>query len=356
MEGAKLIGDGLVSSVVSCINTGDLQFDLLKEVSSSFVWETVDAALKINVASACVIHVEKQLADLNTRQESLPDSTEERFRIAGLLYKMLDCSKFFILSVKILSDPRQENVVEVYFSLLSKLPALVVMHLTLDIYETESKNSLSLKDFPILLDWYRAICKMFLSQDIIAAMNDVNNNHGEKIPSNIVKCLLWLNDEQTWKSFSQEMCRFTYQNNPFVKLLSSSKEMLDAIVDSTLAFDAFVIIMDHWTKQLTTLKEPVFNWKQTSAVLPDKESMVYSDLSSIEEARYFAAELEMEGRSNGFSVKITPKGNRSSGHCTISKNRSLFSSQLESFRANRLEMQKLSKVFKTMQQKRHASK
>jgi hypothetical protein len=81
------------------------------------------------------------------------------------------------------------------------------MHITLNVYEMESKDRVSLKDFPALFNWYRAISKMFFSQDIAAAINDGNKNHVEKIPSNIVKCLLWLNDEQTWKSFSQDMCR-----------------------------------------------------------------------------------------------------------------------------------------------------
>jgi hypothetical protein len=123
-----MIGDDLVLSVVSCLNTEDLQYDLLKEVFSLFVGETVDADLKMYVVSACVSHVEKQNAHL-TRLEPLLDSMEETFRIACLLYKMLGCSKFFILSLKIRRDPRQKNFAEVFYHLLSKLPALVVMYI-----------------------------------------------------------------------------------------------------------------------------------------------------------------------------------------------------------------------------------
>lgn len=121
-----------------------MHYYLLKEVSSSFVWETVDTDLKTNVASACVTHVEKQIADLSTRLEPLPDSTKETFCIAGLLYKILDCSQFLILSVKIRHDPRQKHVAEVVYPLLSKLQALVVMHITLNIYEMEFKDRVSL--------------------------------------------------------------------------------------------------------------------------------------------------------------------------------------------------------------------
>lgn len=78
MEGSKLIGDGLVFSVVSCLNTEDLQYDLSKEAFSLFVWETVDADLKMNVVSACVTHVEKPNAHL-TRLEPLLDSMEKHF-------------------------------------------------------------------------------------------------------------------------------------------------------------------------------------------------------------------------------------------------------------------------------------
>ena len=365
LEGSKSIGESLVSSVVNCLSE-NLHYELIKGVSSSFVWATVDSALKMKILSACTTYVEKQIVDVNARLEPVLDSTEERFRIIGLLHKMLDCSKFFILNEKNQCNPRQKNVAQDFYLLLDKLPTLVIMHLIISIHEKECETSPSFKDFPTLLDWYRVMCKIFFARDFNAAIEDDKNNNCEEIPSKIVICLLWLNDVQTWQSFSQGMCRFTYQNNAFVRFLSKEVEIQNAIVDSTLAFDAFVIVMDQWTKQLTSLKEPAFNWKQPNAMFPrypeleaffrsDKESMIYSDLSCLEEAECFAEELEMLGRANGFSVKVTPRGNRNSARCTISKNRGFFSKQLESFRARKLEMQKLSQLFNTVYQKRHAS-
>lgn len=177
----------------------------------------------------------------------------------------------------------KKSIVQEFHPLLTKLPIPIEIYLILVIYRNESKRSPSIKDFPPLMEWFRTICKTVFSQNFFFG-NRRRLPH--KIPSDIVKCLLWLNDEQAWQLLSQAMWSHSYQNNPSVMVLSKNVETQNAIVNSTLACDAFLIIMDYWTKQLTTLKEPAFNWEQPNAELPtylglqaflrsDKESMVY---------------------------------------------------------------------------------
>ena len=80
------------------------------------------------------------------------------------------------------------------------------------------------------------------------------------------------------------------------------------------------------------------SYPQVEAFLrSNQEGMIYSELSCLAEAKSFAGEIEAQAQLNGFSVRVTPKGNRNSARYIISKNLSFFSEQFESigsFRAN----------------------
>jgi hypothetical protein len=254
LDEAKPIGEFLVSSVVNCLGNNYLNYDLFNEVASSFVRATLDYNFKIKILSTCTEQVEELIVKAITRLKPAPVEAEDRLCVIDLLDNMCSFCLFFILSEKNRFDPHHKSDVQELHPLLSKLPIRIARHLFLSSTETNPGAVQALKIFLLLWNGNEPYTKSKLvSQNFFVEIDGACNN---KIPFDIVKCLVCLNDEQTWQLFSQAMCRHTYQNNPIVRVLSKNVVTPNAIVDSTLFLCIRNHHMDNWIKQLTNIKEP----------------------------------------------------------------------------------------------------
>ena len=78
--------------------------------------------------------------------------------------------------------------------------------------------------------------------------------------------------------------------------------------------------------------------------------MTYQKFSSIVEARDFAAELERNGPTNGFSVRASTAGSAHNSRVIICKNKSHHYQAVKAFQVKQFELNELFKLHQNLQE------
>ena len=337
--------------------------DLLKDfVSSADVWGKLDPVTKLMVLNTCSTIVEEDIASIDRTLDSVAtnrvldsNSTQE------LKFKLFNCSKLFIFAEKHRFDLTQKNVVPAFQRLFAKLQT-PLFELVLEIYQSESPASPSIKNFPVCLEWYRDLCRRLFSLNFVSLIKSTDDT------VKILRCLLWLSDDQSWQSFADKICRSSPSQrcDIVVSAFLTNSDVQQSIADSPLAFASFSRIVDFLAEQSKSVKEPAgFSWHQPTAKLSynkhrgieevesflhsARETMVFAKFINIHEARTFASDLQKMGPSNGFSVRATAAGSGRSARCEIVKNRNFYDDAVKAYNLRKSELAKLVGLRRTLE-------
>jgi hypothetical protein len=326
---------------------------LLREIlSSSEVWGKLDSSSRQLIMKTCASLIHSRIAEIIKSLNSLTGSTTtqnqslRKLAIEGIV----DCVQLFFWGEKNRFELEQKITSEAFQPLIMKLNSSVLLELVLQLYKSESDARPNIKKFPICMDWYRTICRILFTVEFVSLVN-------LDVATRIVNCLLWLEDEESWKQFAQSVCKnFLFiRGNLFVQIFLKDHSIQRALKDFAPAFAAFVHIVDHWAQRTEKLKEPIFSWQQSNAVVPNypevqaflrspQESMAYMNFGGIAEARRLANSLNALGQSNNFSVSVTTSGSGKNSRCDIVKNRNHFERRARDFFSRKAELIELVKL------------
>jgi hypothetical protein len=326
---------------------------LLREIlSSSEVWGKLDSSSRQLIMKTCASLIHSRIAEIIKSLNSLTGSTTtqnqslRKLAIEGIV----DCVQLFFWGEKNRFELEQKITAEAFQPLIMKLNSSVLLELVLQLYKSESDARPNIKKFPICMDWYRTICRILFTMEFVSLVN-------LDVATRIVNCLLWLEDEESWKQFAQSVCKnFLFiRGNLFVQIFLKDHSIQRALKDFAPAFAAFVHIVDHWAQRTEKLKEPIFSWQQSNAVVPNypevqaflrspQESMAYMNFGGIAEARRLANSLNALGQSNNFSVSVTTSGSGKNSRCDIVKNRNHFERRARDFFSRKAELIELVKL------------
>ena len=337
-------------------------------VSSSEFQRKLDPDLKLMIMNNCSALVESEIAcipqQLNSKPKERATPYYSRIPPPAPKSKLLNCAKFFIFVEKQRFAPEQKNAAPAFQKLFPKLPTNVLLDLVLDIHLIEVKESSNIKKFPTCLEWYHDLCRRVFNQNFLSLVKPVPSYYAKyQIKSEcaykIIHCLLWLDDDESWKCFTRQICKSfpSDKSDIFVRAFLLDTEFQEAIKGSSFAYPAFSWLVDSLVTQWKSVKEPSsFTWQQPTAVLPrdrrgyedienflrsTRETMGFPGFINIHEARDFARNLESLGSSSGFSVNVTASGSGRSSCCKIAKNRSYYENIVNKYETRKSELTRL---------------
>ena len=337
-------------------------------VSSSGVWGKFDPDLKLMVMNSCSALVESEIANitltLHSKTKESANPYYSRNPPATPKSKLLNCAKFFIFVEKQRFAPEQKNAAPAFQKLFAEVPTNLLLDLALEIRLTEMKASSNIKKFPTCLEWYHDLCRRLFNKNFLSLVKPVPSYYAKyQIKSEcaykIIHCLLWLDDDESWKCFTRQICKSfpSDKSDIFVRAFLLDTEFQEAIKGSSFAYPAFSWLVDSLVTQWKSVKEPSsFTWQQPTAVLPrdrrgyedienflrsTRETMGFPGFINIHEARDFARNLESLGSSSGFSVNVTASGSGRSSCCKIAKNRSYYENIVNTYETRKSELTKL---------------
>ncbi|XP_046443523.1 uncharacterized protein LOC124193644 [Daphnia pulex] len=333
---------------------------LLRDIiSSPYVLGKLDSTSRQIIMDTCASLVNSWIVDISLSLNSLIESTAIQINAPPKLLteSIVDCVQLFFLGEKNRFDLEQKITAEAFQPLIMKLNVSQLLDLVLQLYKSESYPRPNIKKFPICMDWYRSTCRILFTMEFVSLVN-------LDVATRIVNCLLWLEDEESWKQFAQSVCKkfLSSRGNLFVQIFLKDLSIQRALKAFAPAFAAFVHIVDHWDQRTVKLKEPAFSWQQSKAVVPNnpevqaflrspEESMTYMKFSGIAEARRFADSLQAMEQSNHFSVSITTSGSGKNSRCDIKKNRNYCERSKQIIFFRKAELIKLIKLRNRLGQK-----
>jgi hypothetical protein len=324
-------------------------------LSSPDVWGKLDSLSRQIIMNTCASLIQTSIAEISRSLNSLNGSTATSATPIKTSPKLLtesivECVQLFFWGEKNRFDIEQKITAEAFQPLIFKLNASQLLELVLQLFKSEFDARPNIKKFPICMDWYRSICRILFTMEFVSLVN-------LDVATRIVNCLLWLEDEESWKQFAQSVCRHfqSSRGNLFVQIFLKDLPIQRALKAFAPAFAAFLHIVDHWAQQSVNLKEPTFSWHQSNAVVPNnpevqaflrspQESMTYMKFSGIAEARRLAVFLQVMGQSNNFSVSVTTSGSGKNSRCDIRKNRNHFERRARDFFSRKAELIELVKL------------
>jgi hypothetical protein len=326
---------------------------LLRDIlSSPEVWGKLDSSSRQIIMDTCASLVNSWIVEISLSLNSLIESTATQINAPPKLLteSIVECVQIFFWGEKNRFDIEQKITAEAFQPLIFKLNASQLLELVLQLFKSEFDARPNIKKFPICMDWYRSICRILFTMEFVSLVN-------LDVATRIVNCLLWLEDEESWKQFAQSVCRHfqSSRGNLFVQIFLKDLPIQRALKAFAPAFAAFVHIVDHWAQHSVNLKEPTFSWQQSKAVVPNNpevqtflrsplESMTYMKFGGIAEARRFADSLQAMGQSNNFSVSVTSSGSGKNSRCDIKKNRNFFERTTRKFFSRKAELIELIKL------------
>ena len=265
------------------------------------VWEILDDKSKVIILKCCDKLIQDWVVDIcgpiNEPTTSIVTSTKlnESILISVRLFFFVERKRFGTDAQKITS-PLQP--------LISKLNGSQLLELVLKLHQSDSSTDatikLDIKKFPDCMGWYRGICKLLFTMDYISLISM------EKA-TQILYCLLWLEDQQSWQSFALSVCNAlpsVHQSHFFVQVFIKDRRIQRKVEESSSAFNAFLRIVH----------PQVYAFLQS-----ESEVMTYQEFSGIAEARHFAKTLQRMGKSQNFSGSITLSGCGMQSRCIIRK-------------------------------------
>ena len=303
-------------------------------VSSPDIWGKLDATSKLNVLNTCATVVELGMSKIC--QFVNPNSTPIAVRLSSFV-------NLFILSEKNRICPEQKTAADSFLPHFDKLPTLSIMDLVLEVHQVES----NIEKFPHCLNFYRTLCKCFFKRDFVSLVK-----LKEDYAISFVRVLLWLKDEECWRSFADKVCAAFVSEDSYCILRVfrvSNVKILEDLVHSPPAFDAFARIVNYWIEQSATLEEPTFNWQQPNAEVPGhplveaflrsplQQSFSYVNFPNIDKASNFASQLQRTEPTKGFDVTVKTSGTC----CEIVKNETFFNNAKRNFEFRKFELSRL---------------
>ncbi|EFX74647.1 hypothetical protein DAPPUDRAFT_251633 [Daphnia pulex] len=333
---------------------------LLRDIMSSpDVWGKLDSSSRQIFMDTCASLVNSWIVEISLSLNSLIESTATQINAPPklLIEAIVDCVQLFFWGEKNRFDLEQKITAEAFQPLICKLNASQLLELVLQLFKLEFDARPNIKKFPICMDWYRSICRILFTVEFVSLVN-------LDVATRIVNCLLWLEDEESWKQFAQSVCRNfqSSRGNLFLQVFMKDLPIQRSLKAFAPAFAAFVHIVDHWTQHSVNwaqrtekVKEPTFSWQQFNAVVPNypevqaflrspEQSMIYMKFNEIAEARRFADSLQAMGQSNNFSVSVTTSGSGKNIRCGIVKNRNHFERRAQNFFCRKAELIELVKL------------
>ena len=394
LKGFTLFGDrslthSLLQHLCDCKENGThFKQNLLKSfVSSSEIWGKLDSDLRLMILNSSTALVEKESANISRKLNFKPEQSAGPSRNPPHTPKsnLLDCAKFFILIEKHKEKQRfqqQKNASLTFKKLCTELPTNLLLDLVLEIHVTETKSSSSIKMFSCLIKWYTDLWRRLLKQDFLSFVEPIPDYFSKHLfhtscTYKIIRCLLWLDDDESWQCFARQIAQLILKSFPckksdmLMRAFLKDTEMQEAVKGSSFAYASFSCIVDSLVNKWKSVKEPSsFTWEQP-ANLPrnrrgyedienflrsTRESMVFSGFVNIHEARTFARQLESMGSSNGFSVRVTASGSGRSSRLEIDKKTSFYETVVKEFATRKLELAKLVDLRRTLHDGRSKGK
>ena len=312
-------------------------------MSSPDIWGNLDATSKLNVLNSCATAVDLGMSKIC--QYMNPNSTPIEMRNL----RLSSFVNLFILSEKNRICPEQKTAADSFLPIYDKLPILSIMDLVLEVHQVQSKARPNIKKLPHCLNFYRTLCRCFFNRDFVSLIN-LKADYS----INFVHFLLWLADEECWQSFVDKICAafVSEDSHCILRVFLSNVPIQEALVHSPPAFDAFARIVNYWTVQSITLKEPIFNWQQPNAEVPGHlavqdflrsplQSLSNTNFRNLGKARKFANTLQRTGPMNGFDVTVKTTGTGRLSCCEIVKNAQLFNDAQRYFEIRKFELIRL---------------
>jgi hypothetical protein len=209
-------------------------------ISSTEVWGKLDPHTKLDILNTCATLIESLIIkECNTLNEkSWIQKTQEDLRYA----KFSSLAQFFFLIEEHRFDPKQKNIIGSFQPYLKKLPRLVLRRFMLKFHKSIVKNKPCVKEFPLGLELFTAVCRHFVDQNFLS--DKLSEEEGDKI----VNCLLFIDDARSWERFADGICSFQViadHNQPFQRTLLNAN-IQETIAKSPLASAAFIRVADHW--------------------------------------------------------------------------------------------------------------
>jgi hypothetical protein len=293
-------------------------------LSSPDVWGKLDSSSRQIIMDACASLVNSWIAEISQSLNSLIESTTTLINAPPKLLteSIVDCVQLFFWGEKNRFDLEQKITAEAFQPLIFKLNVSQLLELVLQLYKSEFDARPNIKKFPICMDWYRSTCRILFTMEFVSLVN-------LDVATRIVNCLLWLEDEESWKYFTQSVCKNfqSSRGNLFVQIFLKDIPIQRALKAFAPAFAAFVHIVDHWAQRTEKLKDPIFSWQQSNAVVPNNPE-VQAFLRSPQESMAYmyddARRLAVSLNAMGHNVSVTTFGSGKNYRCDIVKNRNHF--------------------------------
>jgi hypothetical protein len=215
-----------------------------------------------------------------------------------------------------------------------------------------------------LEQFYRKLCQLLVKQDFVSVR--IVSHRNEMIVSDVLKCLLWLNDHPILQEFVEKVTMPTKSNNVCLQALLASSTVWKASLATENGQQVLQTLIDSRLQELSLLQPPVFSWHQTEAELPncpELENFLHSKelattfsekFPNVNEARIWAATIF----GYGFEVLPSPDSQFFVNHrysatvrikkvaggltaCDITKNRRLYEYDVRQFELRQQEIVEL---------------
>ena len=215
----------------------------------------------------------------------------------------------------------------------------------------EFVNLAELQQSAPCLECYRDACRLFFTKDFVSLVKSSGD-----LATKIVNCLVSLNDEVCWQSFVNQICASfaTKKNDIFVRVFLENVEFKQSLLNSTSAFSFFNQIVNHWEEQWKSYKEPPFSWQRKANMSnpeidaflssSDQETMTYVKEKNIGDVRYYARRIRKKGLKNGYRVVIKSKKNKKEPRCVIIKDKSFHQTVVKDFQNRESDFEAMSKL------------
>lgn len=237
-------------------------------------------------------------------------------------------------------------------ALIDKMSTERIGYLIWDLYKSDIKDQPSLKDIPIILEFYRDLCQQFVSRDLTELLASSNTLIVE-----VSLCLLWLGDEVPMSIFTSRVLALHPANelNLTIKKIATCPRVLRLIESCSQARGFLRRVLEQRihaiTMELENLSE--LRWQMPDASLHDNrvvekflrsrfQQMIYANFCNKEEAQQFACEVSsIKCSVNGCSVTVEITGEDFDTKCHIMKvepSSSLNQSMKEALLREKMEM------------------
>ena len=122
-------------------------------------------------------------------------------------------------------------------------------------------------------DFYRELCQILVHQDVVSVRHVSEKN--EPIVIDVLKCFLWLNNQDIIQEFVKKVTMPTEGNNDCLQALLASAGVRKASLSTEHGKQILQILIDSRLQELSLLQPPVFSWQQSEAEMPNCPEVEY---------------------------------------------------------------------------------